>query len=95
MSYETAAPILSQFIDEATFMADFPEPPDPPPAPSDPDNAKKLALYAAFRDEFNANGGVVALARLARQMGVPLRWCQLLMTETRAAMAEVYAEPPE
>lgn len=93
MSYEDAAPTLSQFIDEVTFTADFPEPPDPPEPPGDPDNARKLALYAAFRDEYNANGGVVALARLARTMNVPIRWCRLLMEETRAAMAEIYADP--
>lgn len=92
MSYETAAPHISQFVDESTFMADFPEPsPGPEPVP-DPDNAKKLALYAAFKEEYNANGGVVALARLARQMNVPIHWCRLLMQETRAAIAEVY--PP-
>jgi hypothetical protein len=88
--YTDIAPNLSQFVDEETFKTDFPEPPDPPTGPPNPDAAKKLALYAAFRDEFLANDGAVNLRRLARQHNVPQRWCEILMRECTQARSVVW-----
>jgi hypothetical protein len=90
MPYEDAAPNVSQLVDEAAFRADFPEPPAPPAEQPDPNAAQKLALYQAYRDEYAANGGAVALRRLARSVGVPYRWVEILDREIRAAMAELY-----
>lgn len=90
MTYTDVAPNVSQLVDETTFKADFPEPAPPPPEQPDPSGAEKLALYQAYRDEYSANGGVVALRRLARSQGVPFRWVEILDREVKAAMAELY-----
>lgn len=90
-AYTEAAPILSQWISEAQFMVDFPEPPPPTPPPPEPNAAKKLALYNEYKARFNANGGgAVALSQLARDMGVPRRWCVIVDREVRAAIAALY-----
>jgi hypothetical protein len=92
MSYEDAAPNVSQLRTEEEFKTDFPPPPPPRPPLGDPDAAAKAALYQAFRVEYNANGGAVDLGRLARSQGVPIRWCRILRDEINAAKAAVYGE---
>jgi hypothetical protein len=88
--YSEAAPNVSKLVDEAEFQLDFPPPVEPPAPLPDPDGAKKRALYEAYVSEYRNNGGVVALARLARRQGVPPKWCQILDSEVKAAMAVFY-----
>jgi len=93
--YTDAAPNVSKLKSEAEFKLDFPAPPEPSPPPPEPNAVKKAALYAAFVAEYNANGGAVALKRLAKSQGVPLRWCKILAAEVAAAKGAVYAVEPE
>jgi hypothetical protein len=88
--YTDAAPNISQLATESQFKASFPEPPPPPEPLPEPDAATKLDLLMAYRDEYNANNGAVALSRLARKMNVPRRWCVVVDHEVRAAIAAVY-----
>ncbi len=89
-AYTDAAPNVSKLATEAQFRAAFPEPPPPPPPPPEPDATTKLELLQAYRDEYNANGGAVALGRLARRMNVPRMWCDICDREVRAAIAALY-----
>jgi hypothetical protein len=91
--YTDAAPNVSQLKSETEFKADFPEP-APPPAPlPDPSAQKKAELYAAYVAEYTANGGAVALRRLARTVKVKYSWAVTLDREVRAAIAALYAGP--
>lgn len=83
MTYEEAAPRLSNFISEAEFKLDLPEPPEPSSGPPEPNNAKKLALYEEYVLRYNTNAGSVALSQLARV---------IVDQEVRAAIAAVYGE---
>jgi len=89
--FTDAAPNVSQLVTETQFKNAFPEPPPPDPPVPEPDAAKKLALLMAYRDEYNANNGAVALTRLARTMGVPRNWAVICDREVRAAIPVVYA----
>lgn len=93
MTYDDAAPNVSKLRTEAQFKADFPPSPSPPAPLPEPDASQKAQLYAAFRDEYNSNGGAVDVRRLAQAEGVPLRWCLILAKEIVAGKAAVYAEP--
>jgi len=95
MSYEEAAPNVSQLKTEAQFMVDFPEPPEPSSGPGAPNAAKKAELYDAYLAEYTASGGAVQLVLLAKQVGVPRRWAEILDAEVRAAIAELYAPAEE
>lgn len=91
--YTEAAPSVSRLVDAEQFAIDFPA--DAPPAPPlpNPTGAAKVALYAAYKAEYNSNGGAVDLRALAIAQGVPLHWCRILALEVAAARAVVHAEP--
>jgi hypothetical protein len=91
MSYEDAAPKLSQFIDQATFEAAFPAPADPPPDPPEPNVQKWTAVFNDYAAEWRANGGYVDLWALkSRHTGVKLKHCIQLRDEAAAALIELY-----
>lgn len=89
--YTDAAPKLSLFVDETTFMEDFPEPDPPPVDPPDPNTAKWLAVYEDYVSEYQANGGAVGLTSLAQRHGIKRRHVVLLDAEVRAAIAALYS----
>ncbi len=89
-AYEDAAPNVSLLATETQFKNAFPEPPPPQPPQPEPDPATKLELLMAYRDEYNANGGSVALTRLAQTMNVPRHWCVICDKEVRAAIDALY-----
>lgn len=93
--YTDAAPNVSKLRSEAEFRSDFPASAPPAPPAPEPKAARKAALYAAFRAEYNGNGGAVDLAKLARDQGVPIKWCRILMREVVAGKASVYAAEPK
>lgn len=89
--FAEVAPNVSKLVNAEQFAKDFPA--DSPPAdqPPEPDGAGKAALYAEFKVRYNRNGRAVDLRQLAADMGVPDRWCRILMDEVTAGRAVVHA----
>jgi hypothetical protein len=94
-TYEEAAPILSQLIDEATFRADFPAPADEPAPLPDPTAQDRRAVYEAIRDIYATGSRNVPVVKLARQLGVRESWVRVALQQIKAAYAAVWAEPKE
>lgn len=93
--YEEAAPKLSTFVDEVTFMADFPPPSAPPPPAPAPIAAKKRALYDHVKAIYATGSRKVPLHKTAATVGVPVGWVKIIVEEITAALAVVHAVEPE